>query len=65
MRIVQILGDGIEELWSFPDGVTDEEIKETYKRFQNQEDYEIFEEYVDEYNPQMNAYRVFVDEIYV
>jgi len=65
MRIIQILGDGIEELWQFPDDVTDKEIKNLYEKYQNNEDYETFEDYIDEYVPQMDGQRIFVDEIYV
>jgi len=65
MRIIQILGDDIEELWQFPDDVTNEEIKNLYERYQNNEDYETFEDYINEYVPQMGGQRIFVDEIYV
>jgi|Laugresu1bdmlbsd_1035121.scaffolds.fasta_scaffold437331_2 hypothetical protein len=65
MRIIQILGDDIEELWQFPDDVTNEEIKNLYERYQNNEDYETFEDYINEYVPQMDGQRIFVDEIYV
>ena len=65
MRIIQILGDDIEELWQFPDDVTNEEIKNLYERYQNNEDYETFEDYINEHVPQMDGQRIFVDEIYV
>jgi hypothetical protein len=65
MRIIQILGDGIEELWQFPDDVTNKEIKNLYERYQKNEDYETFEDYINEYIPQMDGQRIFVDEIYV
>lgn len=66
MRLIQLLGEGIEELWEFPDDITDEEIKEVYKTYQNHPDYEeSFEEYLEEYNPQMQGERKFVDEIYI
>jgi hypothetical protein len=65
MRLIQILGEGIEELYNVPDDVTDENIKELYSHYKQQNDYETFEEYLDEYCPQMQMERVFVDEIYV
>jgi hypothetical protein len=65
MRIIQILGDDIEELWQFPDDVTNKEIKNLYEKYQNNEDYETFEDYINEYVPQMDGQRIFVDEIYV
>ena len=64
-RLVQLLGDGIEELWYFPEDVTDEQIQKIYKDWENNDDYDSFEEYLEEYIPQMDAERVFVDEIYV
>ena len=46
-RLVQILGDMWEELWYFPQDVTDEQIKESFQRYRDS-DYETFEEYLDE-----------------
>jgi hypothetical protein len=63
-RLVQILGDMWEELWYFPQDVTDEQIKESFQRYRDS-DYETFEEYLDEENPQMDGERVFVDEIII
>jgi len=63
-RLVQILGDMWEELWYFPQDVTDEQIKESFQRYRDS-DYETFEEYLDEENPQMDGERVFVDEILI
>lgn len=74
MRLVQLLGDGIEELWEFPDDVTDEEIQKLYKEWEwftaeeslkDNNKYTTFEEYLDEYAPQVQGERKFVDEIYV
>ena len=65
MRLVQLLGDGIEELYSFPDDVTDEEIKTLYNEYLEMDEYETFEEYLEEYAPQVQGERLFVDEIYV
>jgi len=65
MRLVQLLGDGIEELYNFPDDVTDEEIKTLYSEYLRMDEYETFEEYLDEYAPQVQGERLFVDEIYV
>ena len=63
-RLVQILGDGWEELWFFPSDLSDEEIQESFNMYKDSE-YESFEEYVDEENPQLGGERVFVDEIIV
>ena len=68
MRLVQILDDfGIEELYEFPDEVTNEEIKNLYTEWQESyiDEYESFEEYLEEFAPQIDATRKFVDEIYV
>lgn len=74
MRLIQLMGDGIEELYHFPDDVTNEEIKKLYKEWEqftaeesirDNGEYSTFEEYLDEYAPQMQSIRLFVDEIYV
>ena len=66
-RLVQLLGDGVEELWYFPTDVTDKEIKLLYKEYEDAEEdeYDSFDEYLDEVCPQMQGERIFVDEIYV
>ncbi len=64
MRLVQLLGEGVEELWEFPDDFTDNQIKESYTDYKNSE-YDSFEEYIDNYNPQLGGIRKFVDEVYV
>jgi len=63
-RIVQILGDGVEELWKFPEDVTDDEIKMLWKEYELS-DSDNFEEYLVETAPQVQGERIFVDEIYV
>lgn len=74
MRLVQLLGDGIEELYNFPDDVTDEQIQKLYRDWiwfaaeesiKNGDEYYTFEEYLDKYAPQVQGERLFVDEIYV
>lgn len=64
MRLIQLIGDNIEELYNFDDGVTDSMIKEWYKRYQDQEYIDSFEEYLNNIEF-IDADRVFVDEIYV
>lgn len=63
MRLIQLLGDGIEELYTFDNDVTDEEIKQFYKQYK-ESDSEDFEEYLNEVLF-IDGDRVFVDEIYV
>ena len=65
MRLIQLLGEGIEELWEFPNDVTDEDIQKLYKEYEDNDEYDLFEEYLDEYAPQMQGERKFVDEVYV
>jgi len=74
MRLIQLIGDGLEELWNFPDDVTDEEIIKLYREWnsftaeeglKDNNEYTTFEEYLDEYAPQMQAERIYVDEIYI
>ena len=64
MRTVQLMGDGVEELWVFSDFVEDEQIQDWYKDYVNS-NYESFEEYMEEVNPLQVCERLFVDEIYV
>jgi hypothetical protein len=59
-RLVQILGDMWEELWLFPIDMSDEEIKQAFDRYRDS-DYETFEEYIDNENPQLDGERLFVD----
>lgn len=59
-RLVQILGDMFEELWLFPIDLSDEEIKAAFDRYRDS-DYETFEEYIDEENPQLDGERIFID----
>ena len=68
MRIIQILGDGIEELWQFPDNVKDEEIKNIHEKYENEEDYEDyedFEHYLNESFSQMNGQKLIVHDIFI
>ena len=62
MRLVQLLGDGIEELWEFVDDVTDEQIIEMYARYELS-GAESFEEWIE--SNTIEGIRVFVNEIYV
>jgi hypothetical protein len=59
-RLVQILGDMWDELWLFPIDMSDEEIKQSFDRYKDS-DYETFEEYIDNENPQLDGKRLFVD----
>ena len=63
MRLIQLMGDGIEELYNFDDEITDEQIQEWYKQYQDS-DSESFEEFLNDVCL-IDADRVFVDEIYV
>lgn len=72
-RMVQLLGDGFEELWYFPQETTDEQIQKLYSDWlkfdleNNEEENEIqtFEDYIDHIGTWEEAERVFIDEIYV
>ena len=64
-KLVQIMSDAWEELWLFPKDLSDAEIKEAFDRYRVS-DYETFEEYVDNENPQLGGERIFVDsEIFI
>lgn len=72
MRLVQLMGDNVEELWHFPDETTDEQIEQLYKDYLATEedddspDFDSFEEYLDSLGEWAAVTeRVFVDEIYV
>lgn len=67
MRLVQILGEGIEELYNVPDGVDDEQIKTAYTEYywNNSYDDNNFEEAWNNDNPLFEIERVYVDEIYI
>lgn len=62
MRLVQLLGDGVEELWEFVDDITDEQIKEMWKSYE-ESDLDSFEEWAQ--SNTVEGERLFVDEIYV
>lgn len=64
-RLVQLLGDLTEELWYFPLEIKDEDIQMFYKMYEEQEDIDMFEEYMEENHPDIDCERVFVDEIYI
>lgn len=64
MRLVQLLGDGIEELYNVPDEITDEKIEELWTEYKNSE-FEEFEEFLNENYIDLFIERMFVDEIYV
>ncbi len=68
-RLIQLMGDNIEELWNFPDEVTDEQIETWCKEYLNQDSedeyYDSLDEFMDKKYPEVDCNRVFVDEIYL
>ncbi len=64
MRLVQLLGDSIEELWEFPDKTGDLLIVEWYKEY-IASDYDLFDEFMEDKYPGIECNRKFVDEIYI
>lgn len=63
-RLVQLLG-ATEELWYFPDDVTDEGIQKLWKDYMDT-DFDSFEEYIESLGELAAvAERTYVDEIYV
>lgn len=65
IRLVQILGDGVEELWNFDSSYSDEEIVFWYQDWTDRPEFDTFDDYMEEVNPGVFCQRVFVDEIYV
>lgn len=63
-RLIQLLGEGVEELWSFPVGITDEQIEKLYQEYKLSDE-ESFEDYIDTLHEFSKAERLYVDEIYV
>lgn len=65
MRLVQILGDGIEELYAVQTA-TDKQLKQAWKNWESSEDYDIidFENYCIDIES-IQVERVFVDELYI
>lgn len=69
-KLIQILGDGIEELYQFPDNIRHEEIGKLYKEYldfiQDKEEEIDFEGYLEEYKSIFDVERVYIDEeIYI
>lgn len=66
MRLIQLMGDNVEELWEFPSTVEDSEIEFWYEDFNKREtEFDSFEIYMEEVNPSIECMRRFVDNIYV
>jgi len=63
-RLIQLLSEGVEELWSFPKDITDEQVKELWEEYKLSDE-ESFEDYIDTLPEYSKAERLFVDEIYV
>jgi len=65
MRLVQILGDDVEELYSVGKDITDEDIVAMWEEYQRTPLMDSFDEFIEEEYPSLEMERVFVDEIYV
>lgn len=65
-HLIQLLGDGIEELYWFPIEEMDDTIKFIYRRFLfDDEGYDNFENYWNSFHDNCQIERVFVTEIYI
>jgi len=65
MRLVQLIGYGVDELWEFTINTPAIDIETWYKEYEKDDDYDLFEEYMEDNYPNIKCRRVFVDEIYV
>lgn len=65
MRLIQLLGDGVEELWEFEDDIGDGDIEGYYKEYLDYEASESFEDFMELFHPEVECGRKFVDEIYI
>ena len=63
-KLVNILGDGVEELWYFPTDIDNETIKGFYKLYLKTT-HDSFEDFMEEFNQHIDCERVFCDEIHV
>lgn len=62
-KLIQLLGEGIEELWSIPETISNEEFQGIYKRYQDSS-ISSFEDYLTEM--QLEGFeRIFVEELYI
>lgn len=65
MRLVQILGDDIEELYEISDdNITDEMLKAWWKSY-HASTFDSFEDWLEAHSLSEGIERTFVDEIYV
>ena len=62
--LYQLFGEGIEELYWFPIQISEDNIKEAYRQFEQSES-DDFEEFWYENFPDLEMERVFVEEVYV
>jgi hypothetical protein len=63
-RLVQIRDEGTEELWNFPEEMEDQPIRNLWRAYV-ESDFDSFQSFIEELCPEVEAERVFVDEIYV
>lgn len=63
-KLVNIIGDGVEELWYFPEEIDDDTIKGFYKQYLKTT-HDSFEDFMQEFNQHIECARVFYDEIYI
>lgn len=67
MRLIQILGDNIEELYNIPDNLEEELIKTAFISYMDDYNCEIegFDDYWNNMNPNHQIERVYVEEIII
>jgi hypothetical protein len=63
-KLVNLIGDGVEELWYFPTNIDNDVIKGFYKQYLKTT-HDSFEEFMQEFNQHIECERVFCDEIYI
>ena len=63
--LYQLIGDGIEELWYFPNELSSTDIIKYYEEWEQQELTDSFEEFMVRAYPEIDCERVFVEEVYV
>lgn len=63
-RLIQIMADGIEELWQFPFKMDIDTIISFWKEYEKS-DFDSFEDYMEEKYPNVECTRVFTEIIFV
>lgn len=68
MKIVQIIGEGLNECWEFADDCSAEKIKKFYKDFEEQysdNSHVSFDEYLENEYPKLKCKKINTEQVYI